>query len=143
MHPRRSHSRPPLPRRRDSSSPSPRWSGSRMYPSTTLPSGGRIPSCAGERSTRGGQTSPGRGRPTSTYSATAKATRVRGVICSSTTSTNCTRYTYEVFREFVAQPYEVHVTQPIPGKSVVSLQSCTLPDYSKRLIVQAELKDVS
>jgi sortase A len=54
-----------------------------------------------------------------------------------------TRYTYEVYREFVAQPYEVHVTQPIPGKSVVSLQSCTLPDYSKRLIVQAELKDVS
>jgi sortase A len=56
---------------------------------------------------------------------------------------NGTRYTYEVFREFVAEPYEVHVTQPIPGKSVVSLQSCTLPDYSKRLIVQAELKDVS
>jgi sortase A len=56
---------------------------------------------------------------------------------------NGTRYTYEVFREFVAEPYEVQVTQPIPGKSVVSLQSCTLPDYSKRLIVQAELKDVS
>src|SRR5215213_4707727 len=54
-----------------------------------------------------------------------------------------TRYTYEVLREFVAQPYEVHVAQPIPGKSVVSLQSCTLPDYSKRLIVQAELKDMS
>jgi sortase A len=56
---------------------------------------------------------------------------------------NGTRYTYEVFREFVAEPYEVHVTQPVPGKSVVSLQSCTLPDYSERLIVQAELKDVS
>src|SRR5215211_9052749 len=56
---------------------------------------------------------------------------------------NGTRYTYEVFREFVAEPYEVHVAQPIPGKSVVSLQSCTMPDYSKRLIVQAELKDVS
>jgi hypothetical protein len=26
---------------------------------------------------------------------------------------------------------------------VVSLQSCTLPEYSKRLIVRAELKDVS
>src|SRR5215216_6263167 len=56
---------------------------------------------------------------------------------------NGTRYTYEVFREFVAEPYEVQVTQPIPGKSVVSLQSCTLPEYSKRLIVRAELKDVS
>ena len=56
---------------------------------------------------------------------------------------NGTRYTYEVYREFVAEPYEVQVTQPIPGKSVVSLQSCTLPEYSKRLIVRAELKDVS
>jgi sortase A len=56
---------------------------------------------------------------------------------------NGTRYTYEVYREFVAEPYEVQVTQPISGKSVVSLQSCTLPDYSKRLIVRAELKDVS
>ena len=56
---------------------------------------------------------------------------------------NGTRYTYEVYREFVAEPYEVQVTQSIPGKSVVSLQSCTLPEYSKRLIVRAELKDVS
>ncbi len=59
------------------------------------------------------------------------------------TDANETRYTYEVFREFVANPNEVHVAQPIAGKNVVSLQTCTLPDYSKRLIIQAELKDVS
>jgi hypothetical protein len=26
----------------------------------------------------------------------------------------------------------------VPSKSVVSLQTCTLPDYAKRLVVQAE-----
>ncbi|MDP9458582.1 MAG: hypothetical protein M3Q60_23035 [Actinomycetota bacterium] len=26
------------------------------------------------------------------------------------------------------------------GKNVLTLQTCTLPDYSRRLIVQAELK---
>jgi len=29
----------------------------------------------------------------------------------------------------------------VPGKSVVSLQTCTLPDYSRRLVVQGELKE--
>ena len=32
----------------------------------------------------------------------------------------------------------LHVTQPIEGKNVLTLQTCTLPDYSQRLIVQAE-----
>ncbi len=35
------------------------------------------------------------------------------------------------------------MTEPVPGKSVVSLQTCTLPDYSQRYVVQAELVDVS
>ncbi len=49
-------------------------------------------------------------------------------------------YEYAVFRELVVSPQEVRVTQPVPGKkSVVSLQTCTLPDYAKRLVVQAEL----
>jgi sortase A len=30
------------------------------------------------------------------------------------------------------------VTQPLEGKNVLTLQTCTLPDYSRRLIVQAE-----
>jgi len=50
------------------------------------------------------------------------------------------RYTYEVFDKFVVDPGAVRVLRPIPGKSVVSLQTCTLPDYSRRLVVQGELK---
>jgi sortase (surface protein transpeptidase) len=42
----------------------------------------------------------------------------------------------------VVSRQEVSVTQPVPGKSVVSLQTCTLPDYAKRLVVQAELVEV-
>jgi sortase A len=56
---------------------------------------------------------------------------------------NGTRYTYEVFKKFVVNPGDWHVTQPVAGHSVVTLQTCTLPDYSQRLIVQAELKSVS
>jgi sortase A len=48
-------------------------------------------------------------------------------------------YEYTIFRELVVSPQEVRVTQPVPGRSVVSLQTCTLPDYAKRLVVQAEL----
>jgi sortase A len=31
------------------------------------------------------------------------------------------------------------VTDPVAGKNILTLQTCTLPDYSQRLIVQAEL----
>lgn len=51
------------------------------------------------------------------------------------------RYTYRVFEEFVVKPTELHVTQPVPGKNVLTLQTCTLPDYSERSIVRAELMD--
>ena len=50
------------------------------------------------------------------------------------------RYTYRVFDKFVVDPGAVRVLHPVPGKSVVSLQTCTLPDYSRRLVVQGELK---
>jgi sortase A len=59
------------------------------------------------------------------------------------TDANGTRYTYEVFEEFVVNPGDMHVTQPVAGRNVVTLQTCTLPDYSQRLIVQAELTSVS
>ncbi|WP_323127113.1 sortase [Rubrobacter marinus] len=49
------------------------------------------------------------------------------------------RYTYRVFKEFVVNPTDLYVTEPVPGKDVLTLQTCTLPDYSRRLIVQAEL----
>ncbi len=48
-------------------------------------------------------------------------------------------YTYRVFKEFVVGPTDVQVTEPVPGKNILSLQTCTLPGYSERLIVQAEL----
>jgi sortase A len=48
-------------------------------------------------------------------------------------------YTYRVFKEFVVGPTDVQVIEPVPGKNILSLQTCTLPDYSQRLIVQAEL----
>jgi sortase A len=52
------------------------------------------------------------------------------------------RYVYRVFDEFVVNPGKVSVTEPAPGRNIVSLQACTLPDYSRRLIVQAELEKV-
>jgi len=54
-----------------------------------------------------------------------------------------TRYTYQVFEKFIVNPDAYSVTQPVPGRSIVSLQTCTLPDYSQRLIVQAELTSVA
>ena len=53
------------------------------------------------------------------------------------------RYTYRVTREFIVEPTDLSVTEPVPGKNVLTLQTCTLPDYSKRLIVRAELVDVT
>lgn len=52
------------------------------------------------------------------------------------------RYVYQVFKEFVVEPSKLSVTEPVAGKSVISLQACTLPDYARRLIVQAELIEV-
>jgi sortase A len=48
------------------------------------------------------------------------------------------RYAYKVFKKFIVGPNAVRVTRLLPGRNIVSLQTCTLPDYSKRLIVQAE-----
>jgi sortase A len=48
------------------------------------------------------------------------------------------RYVYRVFKVFIVDPDDVHVTRPVKGRNVLTLQTCTLPDYSRRLIVQAE-----
>jgi sortase A len=53
------------------------------------------------------------------------------------------KYTYRVFTQFVVGPSAVRVTEPMEGKNVLTLQTCTLPDYSRRLIVRAELVDVA
>jgi sortase A len=47
-------------------------------------------------------------------------------------------YVYRVFKQFEVEPTNYSVTRPVPGKDVLTLQTCTLPDYSQRLIVQAE-----
>lgn len=55
------------------------------------------------------------------------------------TDANGKKYTYKVFREFIVDPTDLSVTEPIKGKNIVTLQTCTLPDYTQRIIVQAEL----
>ena len=49
------------------------------------------------------------------------------------------RYVYRVFDRLVVGPNNTSVKEPIAGKNIVSLQTCTLPYYSERLIVRAEL----
>jgi sortase A len=47
-------------------------------------------------------------------------------------------YTYEVSKKIVVSPTDLSVTEPVQGKDILTLQTCTLPDYSQRLVVQAE-----
>jgi sortase A len=51
-------------------------------------------------------------------------------------------YTYQVFAKLVVEPADLSVLRPIKGKNIVSLQTCTLPDYTNRVIYRAVLKDV-
>lgn len=48
-------------------------------------------------------------------------------------------YTYRVTGQLVVGPEDVGVLDPVPGASVISLQTCTLPDYADRLIVRGEM----
>ncbi len=48
------------------------------------------------------------------------------------------RYVYRVFKDFIVDPTEVSVTRPLKGRNILTLQTCTLPDYSRRLIIHAE-----
>jgi sortase A len=57
------------------------------------------------------------------------------------TDANGTKYTYKVFKTFIVRPSDTHVTATEPGKNILTLQTCTLPDYEQRLIVQANLTD--
>jgi sortase A len=59
------------------------------------------------------------------------------------TDADGTEYTYKVFKEFTVGPADTSVTNTEPGKNILTLQTCTLPDYSQRLIIQAELTDTS
>ena len=59
------------------------------------------------------------------------------------TDADGTEYTYKVFKEVTVGPADTSVTSTEPGKNILTLQTCTLPDYSQRLIIQAELTDTS
>ena len=48
-------------------------------------------------------------------------------------------YNYRVTKSMVVTPQDVEVLEPVAGKSTISLQTCTLPTFSDRLIVQGEL----
>lgn len=49
------------------------------------------------------------------------------------------RYIYRMFDKFVTAPNDLGVKKPPRGENIISLQTCTLPNYSRRLIVQGEL----
>jgi sortase A len=52
-------------------------------------------------------------------------------------------YTYEVYRKFIVTPRTLSVLKPVEGKNIVTLQTCTLPDYTNRLLVRGELQNTS
>ncbi|PLS81808.1 MAG: hypothetical protein CYG60_25550, partial [Actinobacteria bacterium] len=47
-------------------------------------------------------------------------------------------YRYRVYDVFTVAPEEAEVMLPVEGKNILTLQTCTLPDYTRRLIVRAE-----
>ncbi len=59
------------------------------------------------------------------------------------TDADGTRYTYEVYEQKTVPPTDLSVTEPVSGKNIITLQTCTLPDYSQRLVVHAELVDTA
>ncbi len=48
-------------------------------------------------------------------------------------------YVYKVTERKVVSPDNVEVMNAVEGESIVTLQTCTLPDYSERIIVQGKL----
>ena len=52
------------------------------------------------------------------------------------------QYTYVVFRKVVTTPDNLSVLAPLEGRNIVTLQTCTLPDYTNRLLVRAELEEI-
>ena len=54
---------------------------------------------------------------------------------------NGKKYTYKVSDIIEAEPTDLYLIDPVPGRNIVTLQTCTLPDYAKRLLVRGELVD--
>jgi sortase A len=67
------------------------------------------------------------------------------------TDSGLRKYTYVVYEKSVRKgpacgartTNTLPDLEPVRGKSVVTLQTCTLPDYKNRLFVRGELKEVS
>jgi sortase A len=55
------------------------------------------------------------------------------------TSSDGTKYIYRVYDRFILGPNDTSAQKPVVGMNVISLQTCTLPRYTDRLIVRAEL----
>ncbi len=55
------------------------------------------------------------------------------------TDANGTTYTYQVTETLVVAPTDVWVADSIPGQTTVSLQTCTGPGWSERMIVRGVL----
>ena len=55
------------------------------------------------------------------------------------TDSNGERYIYRVYDRFVVAPDDTSATKPVAGRNIVTLQTCTLPNYTDRLIVRARL----
>ena len=55
------------------------------------------------------------------------------------TDSESNKYIYRVYDRFILGPNDTSATQPVAGMNVISLQTCTLPNYTERLIVRAEL----
>ncbi|HET7272328.1 MAG TPA: class E sortase [Rubrobacter sp.] len=52
------------------------------------------------------------------------------------------RYIYRVYDRFILAPDDASATKPVRGMNIVTLQTCTLPNYTDRLIIRAELERV-
>ncbi len=48
-------------------------------------------------------------------------------------------YAYKVTEQKVVPPDNVEVMNAVKDKSIVTLQTCTLPDFAERVVVQGEL----
>jgi sortase A len=49
------------------------------------------------------------------------------------------QYKYRVTGQKVVSQDNVEVMNAVPGESMITLQTCTLPDYAERIVVQGEL----
>jgi sortase A len=50
-------------------------------------------------------------------------------------------YRYRVSKKLVVSPKDVWVTEPVRGRDLLTLQTCTGPDFGERLIVRADRVD--